>query len=97
MVKATWLLPQTRYSDTEAGASRIILQASISISCLYALCAFGKAKTAWSANATKCCCLVSLMTMQAQQMLFVSEVEGHIRNNVRISGHLLRTMLTAAY
>ena len=29
MVRATWLQPQTRYSDTEAGASRIILQASM--------------------------------------------------------------------
>ena len=29
MVRATWLQPQTRYSDTEAGASRIVLQASM--------------------------------------------------------------------
>ena len=29
MVRATWLQPQTRYSDSEAGASRIVLQASV--------------------------------------------------------------------
>ncbi len=31
MVRATWLQPQTRYSDTEAGASRIVLQASMQL------------------------------------------------------------------